>query len=42
MRQGKPEFTFGAKTILLEGEDSILNLYNILEVAGMGWSKNVL
>lgn len=42
MRQGKPEFMFGAKPILLEGESAVLNLYNFLDVAEMGWSKNVL
>lgn len=42
MRQGKPEFMFGAKAILFEGEGAILNLYNFLDVAELGWSKNVL
>jgi hypothetical protein len=33
---------FGAKAILFEGEGAILNLYNFLDVAELGWSKNVL
>lgn len=32
MRQGEPEFMFGAKPILLEGESADLNLYNFLDL----------
>jgi len=42
MRQGKPELTFEAKSILFEAKNGSLNLCNFLDVVDIKSNKNAL